>query len=315
MQLPKYLAVQAYLESTGIAFADMKYIEPLLEAMLESKEITAEAGREILGHKSDVARTIYNLFQHIGIMKSRVTRETAEEHYSLTNFGRFLLESKKPDQSIVQPLTPFFLTWLPFKIYLKFLLQNPGADLNEIRTTLGSQVVKHTTDVKDLKISEMITRGAYMPFNEMVIGKVLGNIGEYLGLISREKISGPCYLSPLGKYVTNSIDLLNFQFKQLDPKLNPAHLALMDFVERGLKNIIVFASQKDIAEIKAFYRVYDEQVNVKQIVNIVYNKSNFTSLISQDSAFWKFTDLFCNLTYDQIKVLEFNSKVMDYIEI
>ena len=80
MQLPKYLAVQAYLESTGIAFADMKYIEPLLEAMLESKEITAEAGREILGHKSDVARTIYNLFQHIGIMKSRVTQETAEEH-------------------------------------------------------------------------------------------------------------------------------------------------------------------------------------------------------------------------------------------
>ena len=134
-------------------------------------------------------------------------------------------------------------------------------------------------------------------------------------MITREKISGPCYLSPLGKYVTNSIDLLNFQFKQLDPKLNPAHLALMDFADRGLKNIIVFTNQKGIEEMKAFYRVYDEQVNVKQIVNIVYNKSNFTSLISQDSAFWKFTDLFCNLTYDQIKVLEFNSKVMDYIQI
>jgi len=219
MQLPKYLAVQAYLESTGIAFADMKYIEPLLESMVESKEITAEAGREILGHKSDVARTIYTLFQHIGVMKSRVIPDTNEEFYSLTNFGRFLLESKKPDQSIVQPLTPFFLTWLPFKIYLKYLLQNPGADLNEMRTALGSQVVKHTTDIKNLKISDMITRGAYMPFNEMVIGKVLGNIGEFLGLIIREKVSGPCYLSPLGKYVTNSIDLLNFQFKQLDPKL------------------------------------------------------------------------------------------------
>ena len=89
----------------------------------------------------------------------------------------------------------------------------------------------------------------------------------------------------------------------------------MDFVDRGLKNIIVFANQKGIEEMKAFYRVYDEQVNVKQIVNIVYNKSNFASLISQDSAFWKFTDLFCNLTYDQIKVLEFNSKVMDYINL
>ena len=90
-------------------------------------------------------------------MKKRVIEETAEEYYSLTNFGRFIFESKKPDQSIVQPLTPFLLTWLPFKIYLKFLLQNPGADLNEIRTALGTQVVKHTTDVKNLKISDMIT--------------------------------------------------------------------------------------------------------------------------------------------------------------
>ncbi len=50
MHLQKYLAVQAYLESTGIAFAGMKYIEPLLESMLESKEITAKASREIFGH-------------------------------------------------------------------------------------------------------------------------------------------------------------------------------------------------------------------------------------------------------------------------
>ena len=315
MQLPKYLAVQAYLESTGIAFADMKYIEPLLEAMLESKEITAEAGREILGHKSDVARTIYNLFQHIGIMKSRVTRETAEEHYSLTNFGRFLLESKKPNQSIVQPLTPFFLTWLPFKIYLKFLLQNPGADLNEIRTTLGSQVVKHTTDVKNLKISDKITRGAHMPFNEMVIGKVLGNIGEFLGLVTREKVNGPCYLSPLGKYVTVSIDMQNFQFKNLDLSLNPLQLALLDFIDRGLSNIIVFADESNLNDLRQFHKSLEETDYVKQMLRIIYNKNKFNALISTDSAYWSCTKQFSNLTYDQIKVMEFNSKIMDYIEV
>jgi len=149
----------------------------------------------------------------------------------------------------------------------------------------------------------------------MVIGKVLGNIGEFLGLITREKINGPCYLSPLGKYVTNSIDLLNFQFKQIDPKLNPAHLALMDFVERGGKNIIIFANTNEIEHMKKFYKYYVEKMELEHFIRIVYNKSNFNAVISLDSAFWQFTDLYSNVTYDQIKVLEFNSKVMDYLEV
>ncbi|MFW9923947.1 MAG: hypothetical protein ACFFDW_11740, partial [Candidatus Thorarchaeota archaeon] len=153
MILPKYVAVQAYLESTGTAFADMKYIEPLLMEMLDKKKMTVDTGREVLGHKSDVAKTIFNLFQHIGIIKVNIEPETKTEYFSLTNFGKFVLESKKPDQSIVQPLTPFFLTWLPFRIFLKYLQHSPGADINEIRTQLGSQILKHTTDVKELAIS------------------------------------------------------------------------------------------------------------------------------------------------------------------
>lgn len=315
MILPKYVAVQAYLESTRIAFADMKYIGPLLERMVQKDEITADMGREILGHKSDVAKTIFNLFQHIGIIKSRLDQETNNEYHSLTNFGRYLLENKKTEQSIVQPLTPFFLTWLPFKIFLKFLLENPGADLSDIRSSLGSQILKNTTDIKNIIKSDIIRRGAYIPFNEMVIGKVLGNIGEYLGLVDFEKNSGPYYLSPLGKYVTNSIDIQNFQFKDLDPSLNPIYLALMDFIDRGLKNIIVFANQSTISNLKKFYSIYIESMKIKHIVNIVYNVSDFQAIISQDSAFWKFSKLFSNITYDQIKVLEFNSKVMDYLEV
>ncbi|MGC9777757.1 MAG: hypothetical protein HZR80_00780 [Candidatus Heimdallarchaeota archaeon] len=315
MILPKYVAVQAYLEATGTAFAELRYIEPLIEKILEMKEITAEYGREILGHKSDVAKTIFNLFQHIGIIKRRLDPEANVEYFSLTNYGRFVLENKKKGQSIIQPLTSFFLTWLPFKIFLKYLLRNPGAELNEVRTNLGSQVVKHTTDIKNLIQSDIIRRGAYIPFNEMVIGKVLSNVGEYLGLVNCDKSSGPYYLSPLGKYVTNSIDFQNFQFKNLDPKLNPSHLALMDFVERGLKNIIVFANTNEIEHMKKFYQHYAEKMKIKHVVRIVYNKSNFNAVISLDSAFWSFTYRFSNITYDQIKVLEFNSKVMDYLEV
>ena len=315
MLLPKFIAVQAYLESTGTAFADMQYVEPLLMEMLQRKVITPEEGRELLGHKSDVAKTILNLLQHIGLIKSHIDKEDRSEFFSLTNFSRYILETKKEKQNIAQPLIPFFLTWLPFKIFLKYLQQTPGADLNDIRTNLGTQVLKHTAELIQVIQTDSIRRGAYIPFNEMVIEKVLANIGEYLGLISFEKSSGPYYLSPLGKYVTNSLDVQNFQFKNLDSKLNPTFLALMDFLDRGQTNIIAFGDPKGNEELKAFYRLYDEKVKIDHMVNIVYNVSNFTGLISLDSAFWRFTNLFSNITYDQIKVLEFNSKIMDYIQI
>ncbi|HUU78549.1 MAG TPA: hypothetical protein VMX55_09385 [candidate division Zixibacteria bacterium] len=315
MIIPKYVAVQAYLEATGTAFAELRYIEPLLEALIEKKEITLDKGREILEHKSDVAKTVFNLFQHIGIIKRRIEVDTRGEFVSLTNYGRFVLENKKPGSSIIQPLTPFFLSWLPFKLFLKYLLESPGATTNEIRTALGSQIVKHTTDIKELNISDIIRRGAYIPFNEMVIGKVLANIGDYLGLVTFDKSAGPFYLSPLGKYVTNSLDLQNFQFKNLDPKVPPLQLTLLDFLDRGVTNIIVFSNMDGINELKFFHKKAVEDLEIKTIARIIYNKTNFEAMISTDSAYWSFTKKFSNLTYDPIKVLEFNSKVMDYIEI
>ena len=149
----------------------------------------------------------------------------------------------------------------------------------------------------------------------MVIGKVLSNVGEYLGLVNYEKSSRPFYLSPLGKYVTVSIDMQNFQFQNLDSSLNPLHLALLDFVGRGLSNIIVFADESNLNELRHFHRSLEESETINQIVRIVYNKSKFNAMISTDSAYWSCTKQFSNLTYDQIKVMEFNSKIMDYIEV
>ncbi|RLI72604.1 MAG: hypothetical protein DRP02_01025 [Candidatus Gerdarchaeota archaeon] len=315
MILPKYVAVQAYLEATGTAFADLKYLEPLITAMLERKNMTIEDGREILGFKSDIAKTIFNLLQHIGVLAIEKKPEGELDTFILTNFTKFVLDKKKPGQSIVQPLTPFFLSWLPFKIFLKYLQNNPGANLNEIRTKLGAQILRHTSDIKALRISDIIRRGAYIPFNEMVIAKVLANIGEYLGLVTYEKNTGPYYLSPLGKYVTNSIDLLNFQFKNLDPKISPMNLAFLDFVERGGTNLIAFSNTEGLDALREFYRMVEDKIALRTLVRILYTKSNFNALISTDSAFWNFTYRFSNITYDPIKVLEFNSKIMDFIEV
>jgi len=149
----------------------------------------------------------------------------------------------------------------------------------------------------------------------MVIGKVLSNVGEYLGLVNYEKSCRPFYLSPLGKYVTVSIDMQNFQFQNLDSSLNPLHLALLDFVGRGLSNIIVFADESNLNELRHFHRSLEESETINQVVRIVYNKSKFNAMISTHSAYWSCTKQFSNLTYDQIKVMEFNSKIMDYIEV
>lgn len=311
MILPKYVAVQAYLESSGTAFAELRYVEPLLEKMLEVDELSAAMGKEILGHKSDVAKTIYNLFQHIGIIKARFDPETTTDYFSLTNFSKYLLETRTDNQNLVQPLIPFFLTWLPLKIFLKYLQENPGADLNRLRSTLGEQLLYHTKETAQL-FKGVSFRGGRRPFNEMNVENVLCKIGGYLGLTYKEKRFGPYYLTPLGKYVTNSIDMLNFQFKNLDRNLDPIKLAILDFVSQGAKNLIVFSNKEEGNKIREFVSFLETNTNYR--VHINYNLSNFNAILSTNSAFWAFANIFSNVTYDQIKVLEFNTKILEYIE-
>ena len=311
MILPKYVAVQAYLESAGTAFAELRYVEPLLEKMLEVGELSSAMGKEILGHKSDVSKTIYNLFQHIGIIKARLDTDTATDYFSLTNFSKYLIESRPANQNLLQPLIPFFLTWLPLKIFLKYLQENPGADLNRLRTNLGEQLLYHTKETASL-FKDISFRGGRRPFNEMNVENVLCKIGDYLGLTYKEKKFGPYYLTPLGKYVTNSIDMVNFQFKNLDRNLDPSKLAILDFVNQGAKNLIVFANKEETKSIREFVSFLEN--NTKYRVHINYNLSNFNAILSTTSAFWTFGNIFSNVTYDQIKVLEFNTKVLDYIE-
>ena len=311
MILTKYLAIQSNLETIGIVSVNMNNIEPLLEKMMEKDIITIEEGKEIIGFKSGLANTMFSLLEHIGFIKKNVQKDISLEFLRLTNFGRFLLNNKMKEQPISQLMTPFFLTWLPFKLFLKFIHQNPGADVEEIKANLGLQIIRHTTDLRTVVNSVIIHSGSDSPFNEKIIINVISNIGEFLGLITSEKKRGPYYLSPLGKYLINTIDFQSFKFKNIDPKLKPIHLALMDFLDKGDKNFIVSTSLENAVEMKAMHRLYIERIDVGKDVNILYKQSDFNAMVSNNSAFWELSKKFCNITYDQVKVLEFNSILMD----
>ncbi len=106
--------------------------------------------------------------------------------------------------------------------------------------------------------------------------------------------------------------MLNFQFKNLDRNLDPTKLAILDFVGQGAKNLIVFSNKDETTKIKEFVSFLETNSNYR--VHINYNLSNFNAILSTNSAFWGFANIFSNVTYDQIKVLEFNTKILEYIE-
>ena len=87
MILSKFISVRAYLESSGIAFAEAEYVNTLFETLMKKKEITAEFGREILGHKTDTVTSVFRLFEHIGIITKRITEEKTI-YYSFSTIGK-----------------------------------------------------------------------------------------------------------------------------------------------------------------------------------------------------------------------------------
>lgn len=311
MKLTKYIAIQAFLESLGIGIFEISQVEEIFKILIDKKIISDRTWGEVAGHNVETARTLYNLLNHIGLVKKISNEAMGTVLYSLTNFSKFLLG--KNDKRITQQITPFFLNWLPFKLFLKYILLHPGAELDEIKENLGMQVAGHLNDVEKIVNSTMIQRGTYAPFNEIIIGKVLVNIAEHLGLInSPERTIGPYFLSPLGKYITKSIDYQNFKLKSIDPKLKPSHLALMDFIDRGLTEIVVFGDALIIEEMKVLFDVYTQTLGITHPIKMIYKKSSINVLVSTNSAFWQLSPLFAELTYDQVKVIELNSIIMDW---
>jgi len=307
MILPKFIAIRAYLESSGIAFADKEYINPLFDIIVKEGSITAKQGREILGHKTNTTTNLFRLYEHIGII-TKSLNDDKESNYSLSNIGKELLKNQKGERKYIQPFTPFFLNWLPFKIFLKYLNEFPNATTDEINSVLGEQVKRQTFDLnKIIPLKNVYNKGITKPFNKFVIENSLAKIGEYLELVVGDKRDGFFSLTPMGKYVANSIDIRNYNFKTLEKSFEYNKLALLDFIEKKVDNIVIITKEDNLTNFQIFLKSF------KQSLDFDYRISNFEAIITKNNAYWTISKNLFGLSYDPLKVLELNANIANII--
>lgn len=311
MILSKYIAIQTNLETSKITDIDLTNLEQLLLTIFEKDILNVEEARDIIGRKSELMTSISSLLERAGIIKNVTQKEVEMQFLRLTNFGRFIFEMKYNKQSFAQTVTPFLLTWLPLKLFLKHIGENPSTTLDKIKTDLGYQMARHTSDISTVINSELIFPESMKPFEEKTIKNVLLKITDYLSLVTYPKITGPYRLTPLGKYFVKSLDFLNYQFQNIDPNITPTHLALIDFIERGVRKMVVYSDLDNITEMKAFHKLYVEKIGVDTNTNPIYKTRRFNAMISPCSAFWEYLNIYNNISYDQVKVLEINAKIMN----
>jgi len=280
--------------------------------LLQKKEITVEEGKEILEHKTDTVSSIFKLFEHMGLIYKRVDLESKIAYFSFSKIGKEILLKEDTGGDLIQPLIPFFLSWLPLKIFLKYLQLYPGSDVETINSNLGSQVAFHTKEVKNLFNLKYVDveSGVDKPFNRHVIPNVLATIGGLLKLVKIEKKEGPYYLSPLGKYVANSIDLYNFNFAKLDYGFSYSKLALADFIERHASNIIILGDEKNTNDLQNFIKNYIKIKKLDNLNEIEYKTNEMEAILTKESSYISIYNNLINLSYDPIRVLELNANLI-----
>ena len=314
MILPKFIAIRAYLESRGIAFANIEYIQTLFDTLLKEQTITAGKGQDILGHKTDTATSVFKLFEHIGIIKKQIQQDK-EILYFFSDIGSQLLREEKGSGYYIQPLIPFFLNWLPFKLFLKFLQVIPGSTTEDIYQNLGKQVENHTKEYSKLVPMKSVdaTTGVAKPFNRFVIPNSLAAIGKFLGLTNNKIKDGPYELTPLGKYVVNSIDDLNYNFKRLDNSFNYNELALYDFYTSNPSEIVIISDSESMGNSLTFIEQIQEKLDCKKKLQIEHRKLDFNAILTKNKAYWEIATSLLNVSYDSLRVLELNANIVNII--
>ncbi|MHA1747440.1 MAG: hypothetical protein ACTSYF_02210, partial [Promethearchaeota archaeon] len=308
MILPKFIAIRAYLESQGIAFANIEYIQTLFDTILKEQTITAGRGQDILGHKTDTATSVFKLFEHIGIIKKEINQDK-EILYSFSDIGSQLLKEEQGSGNYLQPIIPFFLNWLPFKLFLKYLQISPGSTTEDIYQNLGKQVENHTKEYNKLVPLKYVDSktGVAKPFNSFVIPNSLATIGKLLGLTINKKKDGPYELTPLGKYIVNSIDDLSFNFKRLDNSFNYNELALYDFYTSNPSGIVIISDSESIVKSLTFIDRIKEKLVCKKKLHIEPRKLDFNAILTKNKAYWETASSLFNVSYDSLRVLELNA--------
>jgi len=300
------------LESQGIAFANIDYIQTLFDTLIKEQTITAGKGQDILGHKTDTATSVFRLFEHIGIIQKHETQDK-ETTYSFSDIGSQLLKEENSTGNYIQPIIPFFLNWLPFKLFLKYIQQTPGSTTEVIYQNLGSQVENHTKEFSKIVPMKNVNSetGVAKPFNRFVIPNSLATIGKFLGLTINKKKDGPYELTPLGKYVVNSIDDLSFNFKRLDSLFNYNELALYDFYTSELTGIVIITDSESMENSFNFIDKIHEKLDYKKKLIIEHRKLDFNAILTKNKAYWETASSLFNISYDSLRVLELIANIVN----
>ena len=311
MILPKFIAVRAYLESRGIAFANIEYIQTLFDTLRKEQTITAERGQEILGHKTDTATSVFRLFEHIGIMKKQTSQEN-ELLYSFSNIGSQLMRDEKISGNIRHPIIPFFLTWLPFKLFIKYLQLAPGSTVEDIYQNMGRQVENYTKEYSELIYMKNVdpNKGVAKPFNRFVISNSLATIGNFLGLTMNKKKEGPYELTPIGKYVAYSIDEKSFSFNQMDKTFGYNELAMYDFFTTDSSDMVIISNPLMKEHLVSFIEKIQNTLDLKNKVKIEYRELDFQAILTKNKAYWETSTSLLNISYDSLRVLELNANIV-----
>jgi len=176
-------------------------------------------------------------------------------------------------------------------------------------------VENHTKEYSKLVTMKNVssTTGVAKPFNRFVIPNSLATIGKFLELTINKKKEGPYELTPLGKYVANSIDDLSFNFKRLDKTFNYNELALFDFYTSNPSGIVIVSDSESKKNSLTFIDQIQDKLDYRKKIKIEHRKLDFNAILTKNKAYWETATSLFNVSYNSLRVLELNTKIVNII--
>jgi len=298
--LQKFIAIKLYLESIGIAFFKIESIDRIFEIFEYKSVINKKELFELMNKLTDNALCVFRLMQHIGIITYYSKNYPIK--YTLSKKGFEIAQQYNVSKDI-EPLRVSFLNWLPLRVFLKYIEENPNCTTENIVNELGSQIKKHTKEFNRIYPMKNVNKsqGVSTPFNGFVIPNLLALIGYMLGYFRSYQKDGPFLLTNSGSNVVKSFDLLNYRFKEGTFNVDYYKLAIADLLDDEINDMIVFNNRKDQ---DLFGNILTDTFNFTNFYN---QKSEYDGILTKNKFFWLDDNNNFIISYDPNKIAEVRS--------
>jgi len=115
------------------------------------------------------------------------------------------------------------------------------------------------------------------------------------------------------KYVINSIDDKSFQFKRLEEPFNYTELALADFLDSEIREIILIGDKNRKDRSKEFIDKVQNKLSIKEEIKVEHRELDFQAVITKNKAYWETSSSLINLSYDSLRVFKLNANIVNII--